>query len=177
MDFKLEKPTKAREKEALEFAKEFLERSEEISGSGGLDYYYENYDAYLENLDEYENLEVTDEKAPSFTYFLIRISDDKIVGVISIRPILNYALWHLAGNIGYSTRPSERNKGYAKTSLKLALDICRSRFGMELALLACEKDNLASAKAIESLGGKLICEYKDDEYKPGAVIQKYIIVL
>ncbi|MDO5475359.1 MAG: GNAT family N-acetyltransferase [Candidatus Saccharibacteria bacterium] len=177
LDFRLEKPIKSRKKEALEFAQEFLAANEKISGSGGLDYYGDDYDAYLKNLGESEKREATDEKAPSYSFFLIRISDDKIVGIISIRPILNYSLWHLAGNIGYSTRPSERRKGYAKTSLKLALDICRTRFNMKLALLACDKNNIASAKTIQALNGNLICEYKDDEYEQGAIIQKCIIVL
>ena len=44
-------------------------------------------------------------------------SDNKIVGMISIRLKLNKALWNFGGNIGYSIRPSERRKGYNKINL------------------------------------------------------------
>ena len=90
----------------------------------------------------------------------------------SIRLRLNKALWDFGGNIGFSIRPSERRKGYNKINLFLGLCVCKNR-GIEAVLISCEKRNIASAKSIQALGGKLIYEYMDEEL--GYEIQNYVI--
>jgi len=79
------------------------------------------------------------------------------------------------GHLGYSVRPSERRKGYAKTMLKAALDICKNN-GIEKVLITCLEDNIASAKTIESCGGILEqIIYDDVSYK--ANMKRYWISL
>ena len=155
------KPIKEYEEKAKEYIKEFYEYNSKINGVGGLNRYLDNYDEWLNKLEEDENRIPTEEKVPAKTFFLVSENDDKIVGMINIRLILNETLKKYGGHIGYSIRPTERNKGYNKINLYLAL-LCCQEHGIEEVLMDCDRDNLASAKTIKALGGILIREYYDD---------------
>lgn len=170
--FKLEIPSEAREADAMDFLAEFIRANTVIHGSGGFDLYADDYAGWLNRVREDRAREFSEKRVPAETYFLIRESDNKIVGVISIRLRLNKALWDFGGNIGFSIRPSERRKGYNKINLFLGLCVCKNR-GIEAVLISCEKRNIASAKSIQALGGKLIYEYMDEEL--GYEIQNYVI--
>lgn len=104
---------------------------------------------------------------------MVRESDQKIVGMINIRLALNEKLKEFGGHIGYSIRPTERGKGYNKINLYLGL-LCCQQHGIEQVLMDCDKDNLASAKTMQALGGKLVREYYDDVYAH-CMVQDYII--
>jgi predicted acetyltransferase len=170
--FKLEVPSEAREADAMDFLAEFIRANTVIHGSGGFDLYADDYAGWLNRVREDRTREFSEKRVPAETYFLIRESDNKIIGVISIRLKLNKALWNFGGNVGFSIRPSERRKGYNKINLFLGLCVCKNR-GMEAVLISCEKRNIASAKSIQALGGKLIYEYMDEEL--GYEIQNYVI--
>lgn len=170
--FKLEFPSEARETDAMDFLAEFVKANTVIHGSGGFDLYAGDYAGWLNRVREDKAREFSEKRVPAETYFLIRESDDKIVGMISVRLRLNKALWNFGGNIGYSIRPSERRKGYNKINLFLGLCVCKNR-GMEAVLISCEKRNIASAKSIQALGGKMLYEYFDEEL--GYEIQNYVI--
>lgn len=86
---------------------------------------------------------------------------------------MNEELLKFDGNIGYDVRPSERRKGYAKTMLKLALDICRN-MGMSNVLVTCNKGNIASAKTIIAYGGVFENEMAEDS---GNTVKRYWISL
>lgn len=73
--------------------------------------------------------------------------------MIDIRHYLNEYLTQVGGNIGYSVRKTERNKGYAKQMLKLALGKCRD-LKMKKVLITCDEDNIASEKVILSANAK-----------------------
>ena len=90
---------------------------------------------------------------PSSTYLGIREKDNYIVGMIDIRHYLNEYLTQVGGNIGYSVRKTERNKGYAKQMLKLALEKCKE-LKMKKVLITCDEDNIASEKVILSANAK-----------------------
>lgn len=54
-----------------------------------------------------------DEYVPSEVFLAVRQHDSHVVGIIDFRHPLSDFLFNYGGNIGYSVRPSERQKGYA----------------------------------------------------------------
>jgi predicted acetyltransferase len=56
------------------------------------------------------------------------------------------------GHIGYGVKPSARRRGLAGWALGRMLGEAW-KLGMERVLLVCERDNLASARTIERIGG------------------------
>ena len=171
--FKFEIPTKEREQDAIDFINEFYEYNSDINGTGGLQRYLDNYDGWLEKLEEDYKRIPNEEKVPAKTYFLVRESDNRIVGMINIRLALNERLKKYGGHIGYCIRPTERGKGYNKINLYLGLKICKEH-GIKEVFMDADKENPASWKTMESLGGKNIREYYDDEYAH-CVVKDYTI--
>ncbi len=109
---------------------------------------------------------------PCQAYWLVR--GRRVLGECGLRHPLTEALRDFGGNIGYSVRPSERNKGYGTAMLALALGEARRR-GLKRVLITCDKDNLISARVIRNNGGVLDSE----SYSPraGRVTQRYWIDL
>ncbi|MDO5475467.1 MAG: GNAT family N-acetyltransferase [Candidatus Saccharibacteria bacterium] len=169
---KLEFPTLARKEDAIEYIKEFDADGSRLDGTNRLKQYIDDYSSWIKRLDEDLKREPNEDRVPAETYFLVRESDNRIVGMINIRLTLNHNLWNFGGHIGYSIRPSERRKGYNKINLYLALCICERR-GIEVVLLDCAKDNLGSSKTMRALGGKMIYEYFDS--KENTIVQNYVI--
>lgn len=160
--FYFEEPTIERKKEAIEFIKEFYEYGSDINGTGGLQRYLDNYEGWLEKLEQDKKTIPNEERVPAKTYFLIRSKDNKIIGMSNIRLALNEKLKKYGGHIGYSIRPTERGKGYNKINLYLALKVCKEN-GIKKVLMDADKDNPASWKTMEALEGKMIREFYDDK--------------
>ena len=100
-----------------------------------------------------ETCEQTGVAVPSHVYLAVRKSDDKVVGVIDLRHHINHPIlgtW--GGHCGYSVRPSERRKGYAKEMLRLNLQNAKE-MGIEKLLVTCNVNNIASEKTILANGG------------------------
>lgn len=174
IDVKLVYPSKEYEKEAIEYIQEFLDYNSEINGTGGLDR-YENYDEWLLKIGRDLDLtNIPEGRVPANTFFMIRISDNKIIGMVNIRHQLNEFLLNEGGHIGYSIRPTERNKGYATIMLKLALQKCRE-LNLGRVLITCDKANIASAKVIQNNNGVLENEIFSETFSE--VIQRYWIEL
>ncbi len=81
------------------------------------------------------------------------------------------------GNIGYSVRPSEWQKGYASQMIVLLLPICR-QFEEERVLVICGQENEPSCRTILKNKGVLENEVTDtSDLSKYGVIQRYWIAL
>ena len=89
---------------------------------------------------------------PSEQFVFLREGDRRIVGMTQFRHEFNDFLREYGGNIGYSVRPDERRKGYAKRMLKDCLAVCRA-FGLDRVLITCHVENEGSRRTILSCGG------------------------
>ena len=113
-------PSIARKEDAIDYIREFHEYQSDINGTGGLDRFIDNYEGWLEKLEQDYTRIPNEEKVPARTFFLVRDTDRRIVGMINIRLCLNERLSHYGGHMGYSIRPTERGKGYNKINLYLS---------------------------------------------------------
>ena len=150
----LVKPDLSYADEIIKYKEESLAESPIINGSAGLDR-FSSIEIWLEELKK-RSCEDTVPKGlvPSSTYLAVREKDNYIVGMIDIRHYLNEYLTEAGGHIGYGVRKTERNKGYAKQMLKLALEKCKE-LKIKKVLITCDEDNIASEKVILSANAKL----------------------
>ena len=150
----LVKPDLSYADEIIKYKEESLAESPIINGSAGLDR-FSSIEIWFEELKK-RSCEDTVPKGlvPSSTYLGVREKDNYIVGMIDIRHYLNKYLTQVGGNIGYGVRKTERNKGYAKQMLKLALEKCKE-LKIKKVLITCDEDNIASEKVILSANAKL----------------------
>jgi acetyltransferase len=150
----LVKPDLSYADEIIKYKEESLAESPIINGSAGLDR-FSSIEIWFEELKK-RSCENTVPKGlvPSSTYLAVREKDNYIVGMIDIRHYLNKYLTQVGGNIGYGVRKTERNKGYAKQILKLALEKCKD-LKIKKVLITCDEDNIASEKVILSANAKL----------------------
>ena len=173
---KLVFPTKEHEAQAKEFYAEFVACSSETAGTGSLNHYLQEstYDAWLEErvLGRLDVANLPPDKVPGLTYFCVREEDEKIIGMINIRPTANELLRTEGGHIGYCVRPSERRKGYGTQLLRLGLEVCR-RMDVHQVIVSCDKRNLASAGVIQNCGGVLDAEFYSKTFDE--TLQRYVI--
>lgn len=100
-----------------------------------------------------ETCEEVGTTVPSHMYLAVRVNDNKIIGIIDLRHHINHPIlgtW--GGHCGYSVRPSERGKGYAKEMLRLNIRNAQ-RLGIPKLLITCDVNNTASEKTILANGG------------------------
>ena len=172
--FYFEEPTLERKADAFDFVEEFNSYNSNLYGAGGFKRYLNDYEGWIKKLEEDKYRKVDEEHVPARTYFFVRESDKRIIGIINIRLALNEKLKQYGGNIGYSIRPTERGKGYNNINLYLGLKVCNAH-GIEEVLLDADLDNPASWKTMEFFVGKRIREYFS-EYDKTVVVDYKINV-
>ncbi len=138
------------------FRKEYMAYGGSMDGSSGLRK-FENTRDWLDQLNPRETL-----------YLYLREEDDRIVGIIKIRPQPE----EYAGHIGYCVLPGERRKGYAGQMLALVLPEYR-QLGIHDVLVYCLAGNEASRKTILRCGG--VYEATVSEPRSGKQLEQYRI--
>lgn len=150
--FILTRPTRKYASQIGEYRQEFLDAGDSMDGTGPLRR-VSNPEEYIQICLDYEDpLEVPSHLVPATQFLFIRKSDNRLVGMIQVRHRFNDFLSKFGGHIGYSVRPSERRKGYAKEMLKMALPFCRE-IGIDKVLITCIDGNVGSEKTILANGG------------------------
>ena len=135
-----------------DYRREFLESGDSMDGTGPMRRIESGRD-WLAHVRNYESVETLPEgKVLATQYLLVRESDGKLLGMLQLRHYLNDYLARIAGHIGYSVRPSERRRGYARRMLAMALDEARA-LGLERVMISCSVDNEASRRTILANGG------------------------
>ncbi len=135
-----------------EYRQEFIDAGDSMDGCGALRTTEDPYE-YLNKCFSYEKKEtLPPDRVLATQYILVRESDNRLCGMLQIRHYFNDYLSKYGGHIGYSIRPSERRKGYAKEMLRQALPHCRE-LGLSRVLITCFDTNIASENTIRSCGG------------------------
>jgi len=151
-EFILTRPTSEYASQLAEYRREFLDADSSMDGCGPLRR-YEDPEEYIQVCKDYEDPErVPSHLVPATQFLFIRKRDNRLVGMIQVRHRFNDFLEKYAGHIGYSVRPSERRKGYAKVMLKMVLPFCQE-IGIDKVLISCIDDNIGSEKTILANGG------------------------
>ena len=173
-DFILIRPTSEYASQIIEYRQEFLDAGDSMDGTGPLRK-FENPEEYIKICAEYEDTTtVPSHLVPATQFFFIRKSDNKLVGMIQIRHRFNDYLEKYAGHIGYSVRPSERRKGYAKEMLRMILPFCRE-IGIDKVMITCVDGNIGSEKTILANGG--VYEYTIHEPNENKDLKRFWITL
>ncbi len=153
----------------LEMVKEYQDAGEDHRYRSALD----DAVGYIADLRRMASgIDLPDHLVRENTFWPIR--DNRMLGQVRLRHELTDGLKIEGGHIGYDVRPSERRKGYGTEMLRLALDKARG-IGLERVMLTCDADNIASAKIIESNGGKLTGTATSA--RSGKIINQYWIEL
>lgn len=157
------------------YRQEMLMAGSSMDGTGALrrmenPFEWLKYNAVMENPET-----VPENKVPATQFALVDPETKRILGMLQVRHYLNEYLRNFAGHIGYSVRPTERRKGYARKMLKQALKVCREELGLDKVLVSCLVENEASRRTILSCGG--VFEEKVYEHIEGVWLEKYWITL
>ena len=107
-------------------------------------------------------------------YMSVRPSDGKIIGFTCLRHKLEYDDddEEFRSHIGYSVRPSEQRKGYAKRQLALVLKKA-AELGIDKVRLICRDINTGSVRTIEACGGMYLDSIYGEE--SGLTVNRYDI--
>ena len=169
----LTRPAPEHIRQLQEFQRELREAgdADSFAGCSRLEH-YEDIGEWLQYVYQKEE-EREPGTVPSHVYLAIRQSDGRLVGIIDLRHHIDHPILGLwGGHMGYSVRPDERGKGYARKMLQLNLENCRQR-GLKKVMVTCSRDNPASERTILGCGGILEKEVLVD----GEWIKRYWITL
>ena len=145
-----------------EYRREFLDFGGSMDGAGSLRR-LESGRAWLDEVERFSRPETVPEgKVVSTQFILVREADDRLLGMLQLRHYLNDYLAKYAGHIGYSVRPGERRRGYAKRMLAMGLEEARA-LGLGRVMISCAVDNEGSRRTILANGGVFHSTIWDEE--------------
>ena len=148
----LVRPTLQLKEQALEYRQEHFKNGETVINGSELFDQIENYEEWLAEVNRNTKLETVNENwVVTDTFFAVRRSDNRVVGIIDLRHTLNDFLKDF-GNCGYSVRPSERNNGYATEMLRQLIAVAKEA-GLSELHISVEKTNTPSIHVIKKNGG------------------------
>ncbi len=157
----LQRPTAEYAQQIMQCKKEYLDANSSMDGCGPLRRTDDPME-YIEKCALEENPETCPaDLVPATQFMLVRKADNKVLGFLQVRHEFNDYLSKFGGHIGYSVRPCERRKGYAKQMLHMALPYCRE-IGLDKLLITCIDGNVGSEKTILANGGV----YESTVYEP-----------
>lgn len=161
-NLKLVEPTMELEKEFFAMAHDFVDAGEGVDGLDNYNEILQDFPGYVrQRLGWKDGIALPEGWVPASTFWLLR-DDNTLLGRTSIRKELSEHLRTIGGHIGYTIRPSQRQKGYGTAVLALSL-IEAKKLGLKKVLVTCDESNKASAKIIEKSGGVLKDKYFGDE--------------
>ena len=157
----LVKPDASYAEEIISYRREMLLADSSMDGCGSLRRMEDPHEWLKEN-ETYANPEtVPKDRVQSTQFVLTREEEKRILGMIQVRHYFNEYLEKYAGHIGYSVRPTESRRGYAKRMLHESLAFCRE-IGLDRILVSCLRENEGSRRTILANGGI----YETTVYEP-----------
>ena len=147
----LRRPRLADKETVLEMMAEF-EKSQSGHDGGFWDTENFSYEDWLEsNQNQEMGINLPEGWVPAIQ--LVAFSEKgQALGFLSLRLRLSNFLLEEGGHIGYSVRPSERGKGYAKETLRQGLQVAKEK-NIKKALVTCSVNNPSSRAVILANGG------------------------
>lgn len=148
----IRRPTSADKETVLDMIAEFLEQE---SATDGLWHFRADQFSYEEWLEASlrQEMGLASQGVPAIQYVAFD-ERNQALGFLNLRLRLNASLLEKGGHIGYSVRPSQRGKGYAKEMLKQAVSFAISK-NIKAILVTCDEANAASRAVIMANGGVL----------------------
>ena len=147
----LRRPRLADKKAIIDMMEEF-EKYQSPHDGGFWDTENFSYEDWLENNQNQEmGINLPEGWVPAIQLVAFSVKD-KAIGFLNLRLRLSNFLLEEGGHIGYSIRPSERGKSYAKETLRQGLQVAKEK-NIKKALVTCSVNNPASRAVILANGG------------------------